>query len=178
MCAGITSSAGTVDILTASGAITVSVPGIQNPTALFPSFNGCGRPCSRRSSDDVQSLMHDVHPHPAALMHCRHDGPPLKSLLCTGCPSTQGNARRRYIYVTQFYKSNIVAIDVATGSIAPTAAATLTEPPGGARPQNALSLCGTGRHLYASAWPPATTACGGQICSSVDWGGGGGSARL
>ena len=50
----------------------------------------------------------------------------------------------------QFYDRNIVAVDLEVGSIAANPAATLQAAPGGANVGQGLSLCGSGRHLYAS----------------------------
>ena len=52
----------------------------------------------------------------------------------------------------QFYTHDIAAIDLEDGIIAPTVAATLYGAPGGTSANQALALCGSGRHLYASAW--------------------------
>jgi len=61
---------------------------------------------------------------------------------------------RRYAYVAQFFDHNIAAVDLEIGAIAPTLAATLTGAPGGSGVNQAVSLCGSGRHLYASESRP------------------------
>jgi len=69
----------------------------------------------------------------------------------------------------QFYDHNIIAVDLEAGSAAATPAATIQTAPGGASVNQGLSLCGSGRHLYASEWLPAPAlrqAGGFEHCSS------------
>ena len=64
-------------------------------------------------------------------------------------------ADRRYLYVSQASSNTIVAIDLTADppAVGPTAAATLTAPPGGGdlHEFGTTGLCGAGRQLYASA---------------------------
>jgi len=58
---------------------------------------------------------------------------------------------RLYAYVGQYFSDTIVAVDLVAGIIDRPAAATLSSGPGGASHNNdVVSLCGSGRHLYAS----------------------------
>ena len=79
-----------------------------------------------------------------------HNAHAVVNAVAIGSTTNLPWARRRYAYVAQYFSADIVVLDLEAGSVAPTAAATLTAAPGGSQISFAVSLCGTGRHLYAS----------------------------
>jgi len=130
------------------------VSGVSNPQALYPSFNGCD--CTGWLPQCIVAVRPVCAP-PSSLVPCAQQPQALKSTPSSALPAHMHTppvlpaADRRFVYVTERYNADIVAIDLTAGGIEHPAAGALTAAPAGGSIYEAVGLCGVGRYLYASA---------------------------